>query len=540
MRAVSPQRRPGRRQPPPSVRCLGERIDGRAIDLATCWEALAPIGLVVIVPLVFQPGAFAPFHAAKLLAVWFLVPAGLAVCAATGTLRWPRWTWFLPLIFVSVVATVLGVAPWMSLVGSPNRNNGLLAMFLAIGSFVLGASVAADAVVQRRVLRAAFVTGGVVGVLAVAERLGLDIASVGDAGEITRARSTWGSATFAAAYFVVVLPIAVAHLRSRDGRWRAAGAVCSATILAGLLAHRHPRGLARGARVRLGDGAGLVRHERSATPRQTRARRWWPWSPPSPRWASLRLTVGGSAARPGQRGRPSGPVVDHAVGDRRTADPWQWARHAAFGAPRRDRRGLRTRPRERGAARPGPLPSAGHARRRPESWDWQRSWWLLVVLARDVAVNLRRELVPTAIAAGLAGYLVTLLFAFGDPVIDPIPWMLAGLLWVAIVPSAGGSSSAPTTQRPPPRWRTAAAISLACVAVAGLVVAGGEVVAEARLDAALGGQPAGDLSSALDELESAMSVAPARFDLRQAYSRIVRRSLTDGREIAETTPLCPS
>ncbi|MEZ5269228.1 MAG: O-antigen ligase family protein, partial [Microthrixaceae bacterium] len=155
---------------------------------------------------------------------------------------------------------------------------------------------------------------------------------------------------------------------------------------------------------------------------------------------------------------------------------------------------------------------------------------LLGVLARDFVLNLRRELVPTAIAAGLAGYLVTLLFAFGDPVMDPIPWMLAGLLWVAIVPSSGERSTEP----PRTGVRMITAIGFGCVAVAGLIVAGGEVLAETRLDAALDGQSAGDLPAALDELESAVSVAPARFDLHQAYSRIVIRSLTEGPEIADT------
>ena len=51
-----------------------------------------------------------------------------------------------------------------------------------------------------------------------------------------RARSTWGSATFAGAHLALVLPIAVAHLRSRDPRWRGAAAAATVAMVAGLVA----------------------------------------------------------------------------------------------------------------------------------------------------------------------------------------------------------------------------------------------------------------------------------------------------------------
>lgn len=512
-------------------------------------RSIAPVGLVVVVPLLFWPGAFGPFHAAKWLAVCVAVPAGLAVCAATGTLRWPRWKWFLPFIFVSVVSTLFGVAPWMSLVGSPNRNNGLLALFLGIGAFVLGASAAGDAVVQRRVLRAAFVTGGVIGALAVAERLGLDIAAVGDAGEITRARSTWGSATFAAGYSVIMLPIAVAHLRSRDPRWRIIGLVCAVAILAGLLATG----------TRGGWLAALV----SAA---VMAPAWLATSRPAEGSAVLWSAAKRDPARDTDsdpRGRPLliaagvvaavaavgvlamtvvGPQLDRASGigrlDLWSTTPSVIAQRPILGSGPDTQRSVLPAGIDEDFERDHGSEEL-HDRAHSLPLDTLVTTGilglaalgaLLVVLGRDFASNLRRELVPTAIAAGLVGYLVTLLFAFGDPVIDPIPWMLAGLLWVAIVPSSG--EQPPAFSRP--RARVIASIGFGCIAVAGLVSAGGEMVAETRLDTALGGQSVGDLPSALDGLESAVSVAPARFDLHQAYSRIVQQSLTAGPEIADT------
>ncbi|MEZ5350643.1 MAG: tetratricopeptide repeat protein [Microthrixaceae bacterium] len=512
-------------------------------------RSIAPVGLVVVVPLLFLPAAFGPFHAVKWLAVCVLVPAGLAVCAATGTLRWPRWKWFLPFIVVSAVSTLFGVAPWMSLIGSPNRNNGLLALFVVFGSFVLGASVAGDVVVQRRVLRAAFVTGGVIGALAVAERLGLDIASVGDAGEITRGRSTWGSATFAAAHLVIVLPIAVAHLRSRDSRWRIAGLVCCVAILAGLLATGTRGGwLAALVSVAVLAPAWLA----TGRPAEGSAVLWSAAKRENSPGVDQRrtgrpiLVVAGVVAAVAAVGvlvlTVVGPQLDRASGigrlDLWSTTPSVIADRPILGAGPDTQRSVLPAgidedfEREHGS-------EELHDRAHSLPLDTLVTTGilglaalvaLLGVLARDFVLNLRRELVPTAIAAGLAGYLVTLLFAFGDPVMDPIPWMLAGLLWVAIVPSSGERSTEP----PRTGVRMITAIGFGCVAVAGLIVAGGEVLAETRLDAALDGQSAGDLPAALDELESAVSVAPARFDLHQAYSRIVIRSLTEGPEIADT------
>ena len=511
--------------------------------------SIAPVALVVVVPLFFLPGAFGPFHAVKWLAVCVIVPAGLAVCAALGRLRWPRWQWFVPLVVVSVLATVFGVAPVMSVFGSPNRNDGLIALALGIGAFVLGVSACGDPTVQRRVLRAAFVTGGLVGVLAVAERLGLDVAGLGDAGEVSRARSTWGSATFAAAHLVVVLPIAVAHLRSRDSRWRIAGLVCSVAILAGLLATGTRGGwLAALVSVAVLAPAWLAtgRPAEGSAVLWSAAKRENSPGVDQRRTGGPILVVAGVVAAVAAVGvlvlTVVGPQLDRASGigrlDLWSTTPSVIADRPILGAGPDTQRSVLPAgidedfEREHGS-------EELHDRAHSLPLDTLVTTGilglaalvaLLGVLARDFVLNLRRELVPTAIAAGLAGYLVTLLFAFGDPVMDPIPWMLAGLLWVAIVPSSGERSTEP----PRTGVRMITAIGFGCVAVAGLIVAGGEVLAETRLDAALDGQSAGDLPAALDELESAVSVAPARFDLHQAYSRIVIRSLTEGPEIADT------
>lgn len=520
------------------------------------WFAVA---VAVLLPLVFWPAAFGPFHAAKWLVACVVVPGGLAVCAAGGVLRWPRWQWFLPWVAISVLATVFGVAPWMSVFGSPNRNAGLIALAVGIGAFVLGASVGGDAAVQRSVLRSAILTGGVVGLFAVAERFGLDIAGLGDAREITRARSTWGSATFAGAYLVIILPIAVAHLRSRDPRWRIAALGCTVAMAAGLVATGTRaawlaavvvavilfpawRATRPGAKAQAPNGRSADR----GRPREHR----------------IRLIAVGTAVL----------VVVVGIGMFTTADVGRssavgrldlWSTTPSVIA---DRPLLGSGPDTQRAVLPSGIDEAFEREHGSEELhDRAHSLpldtlvttgvlglvalaALLVVLGRDVVANLRREVVPTAIAAGLAGYLATLLFAFGDPVVDPIAWLLGGLLWVAVVPArnTGARSAEPDSDPGRDRWterpagpgptgrpaRIAAVCALGIIALGGFVWAGREVLAEQHLQTAMDLGAEGDLTGALEELDSAASLAPACFDLHQIAARLVTRSLTEGPELA--------
>lgn len=515
--------------------------------------AWCAVALVVMVPLAFWPPAFGPFHAAKWLAVCVVVSAGLGAAAVAGILRWPRWRWFVPLIVVSLAATVLGVAPWMSLLGSPNRNAGLLALALGAGAFVLGASVAADTVAQRRVLRAAVLTAAVVGMSAVAERLGLDIAGLGDAGDVTRGRSTWGSATFAGAHLVMLLPAAVALVGSRDPRWRTVAVVSSVAIAAGLVATgtRAAWLAAVVAAVLFGPAArrAFGAAERSTAdgspgrgPRPPRASGdgHGPWVGSVGRVA---LVVGvliavvavGLAVAP-QIGRSS------AVG---RLELWSTTPSVIAERPL-----LGSGPDTQRVVLPaGADPAFERAHGSEELHDRAHSLpldtlvttgvlglvalgALLWVLGRDITTHAQGQLVPNAVGAGLAAYLVTLLFAFGDPVIDPIAWLLAGVVWVGAVPPERSAAPGPGGRRA----RVAAAVAFGVVTVGGAAWAGGEVLAEVRLQRALEAGERGDLDTALDELDAAAAAAPARFDLHQAAARLVTGALVGGEQLPGGEP----
>ncbi|MEZ5238834.1 MAG: tetratricopeptide repeat protein [Microthrixaceae bacterium] len=501
---------------------------------AAGWFAVT---VLVALPLVFWPAAFGPFHAAKWLVACVAVPAGLAVCGFGGILRWPRWQWFVPLVAASGLSTVLGVAPWMSLLGSPNRNNGLVALALGIGSFVLGASVSGDGVVQRRLLRALMLTGGAVGALALLDRLGLDIGGLGDAAEATRARSTWGSATFAAAHLVIALPVAVAHLRSRDPRWRITAAACSLAMIAGLVA--------TGTRAAwLASLFALV----AMAPTWRATRPTAPTTDPGARRSSrTTLAIGALLLAAAVVVGALGSVDlgrSSAVGrlDLWSTVPTVVADRPLLGSGPDTQRVVLPSGIDEGFERDHGSEEL-HDRAHSLPLDTLLTTGilgllalgaLLVVLSRDVVANLRRELVPTAMAAGLMAYLVTLLFAFGDPAIDPIAWLLAGTLWVGVVdpPSRGTGAHAAPHGVGPPRWqRVAAGSCFASLAVLGLLWSGGEVVAETRLQAAMDALDSGDPASALAELDGASAAAPARLDLHQVAARIVTRLLTEGPDL---------
>lgn len=494
------------------------------------------------------PGAAAPFHGGKWFLVLTLVPLGLFWSLLTGTIRFPHARWFVAWLTVSALASILGVAPWMSLTGSPNRNAGLLAMLAATGAFVLGASTGEEAGVQRAVLRAAIVGGGLVGVFGIVEWAGIDLFDIGDLDTATRARSTWGSATFAAAHIVLVGPITITHLRSRDRSWRSIAAAATAVMTLTLLLTG-----TRGAWI------GAVAAAIVMVPAWVRSGR-----------RERVVLVGTRSSR-----RSTGIVVVLAVLTVVTTLLAIPSLTRASGIGRVDLwRTTTTVMAERPILGSGPdtqrvvLPSGTspefeaahgsselHDRAHNIVLDTVITTGLVGLVALGglitvVGLEIRRRLrppadtdgdrpvrlVPTAIAAGLVGYLVTLFFAFSESTLDPIAWLLAGLLLAALRADDQGNSSLADGTRSDavskgirsPGPRLAASVVLGLGAAGAGVWAGGEVLAEYRLTAALDALAANDTADALVQLRTASGTAPARFDLDQIAARAITRSIDEG------------
>ncbi len=490
-------------------------------------SALIPALIAGIVPLAVLPGAFGPFHAGKWFLVLTLVPAGLAICAATGTIRWPHWKWFLGWIVVCALSAVLGVAPWMSLAGSPNRNAGLLAALVGVGAYVLGASTGTDPRAQRMILRGAFLAGGVVGLGAIAEAAGLDLYGTGDVDGLTRARSTWGSATFAGSHLVLVLPLAIAHLRSRDVTWRVLAAVSTVTITIGLVLTG-----TRGAWLAgVAAAAVMIPTWRSTSASQPAG---------SERLRSRSATLAVAAAAVVAVVLAVAVIVPNLGRSSGVGRIDQWRTAVPVIA---DRPILGSGPDTQRVVLPSGIDEDFEIEHGSEELHDRVHNLVLdtlvttgvvglvalgaigVVIFRRVAGKLRNKLIPTAIAAGLVAYLVSLMFAFGDPAIDPIAWLLTGLLVVGV--GADDSTEDSADDRSKGVALATAALGVVALLLGG-VWAGGEVLGEYRLDSALEARAAGDLTAAAQSLEGAASVAPARFDLDQIASRVGVESITAG------------
>ncbi len=483
-------------------------------------------GIVTAVPLLVLPPAFAPFRVVKLLGVALLVAVGLTACAAAGRLIWPRWRWFLPWLAAIGVSTLVGVAPWMSVFGAPNRGAGLIAASVGVAAFALGASVGDRGDIVRLAVRGLVIAGAIVGLLAVAERFGLEIVDVGEPNGVERARSTWGSATFAGAHLAMVAPIAVVQLRSADPRWRRFAMVALVMIGAGLVA-TGTRGAWLAAVVALALIVPVLRRTRSHGSAEGRTST----VPATARWALgglvavlVLLLVVPQLTRSTALGRidlwstttsalSDAPLLGSGLDSQRIVLP----------------QGIdATFEREHGS-------DALHDRAHSLPLDLLVTTGIVgtaafAALVGRLALDFRRrrgdELMPLAMGASLIAYLMALLFAFADPVIDPLAWLIAGLLWGALAGDDRSSRSISTTRT---------VVLTSAIAIAGFAVIAvtlTETVADIRTRQALDAADDGDLTAALDQLESAASLAPARFDIRQAGVRLTTRALQSGEAVA--------
>lgn len=474
--------------------------------------AIAPATLLLAVPLAVDPAAQVPSFAVKWLLVCGLVPLGLAVTATSGPLRWPAARWWVAWLAVLALSTVVGVAPRLSALGAPLRNVGLLASVLAAGAYVLGASTGRSPVALRWAVRAGALAAAAVGLGALLDRLGVDLFGLGDLDDITRARSTWGSATFAAGHLVLVTPLAVLLLQSADRRWRVAGGASTVVALTGLVL-TGTRGAWLGALV-----AAVVLG--------------WPHRPRRGGRARAVAVAGGLILALGVVAAVSSPSLGRSTGVGRL-DLWRVSVAAVAERPL-----LGAGPDAQRIVLPAAIDDEFEREHSSEDLHDRAHdlvldtllttgvvgavalGALLVAVGRRVVDAARTSAVGRALAAGLAGYLVHLLTAFSEASLDPLAWLLAGAA-VAVA-----STAAPAPRRRPGRLLVAGACALA--AAAGAVWAGGEVVADRRLADALDERAAGTPTEAMFTLDDARATAPARFDILQARARLAEELRNSG------------
>ncbi len=433
--------------------------------------ALAPASLLAV-----DPWGWYPFGPIKWLAVSVLVTAGSLVVLARRPSRFAVGPTVVALSLVAwlAVAAVVGADPVYAWVGTPERHLGIVTWALAVLALVVGQSLDGDS--DRRVVAGGLVVAGLgVGAIAVAEALGWEPDAL-DTG--TRLSGTLGSPAYLGAAAALLLPALVGV--TADETWARRSRVAAAAGAAGLAVALVGSG-ARAAWVGLAV-AGIV----AAWVHRTRLGR-------RPRIVLLAVAVAGvataalvtvgpvgdrvastfDAGEPGGGGR----VDEWRVAGRVIADhpfvgvgPEGYRVAFAEGADAAYEQ-------EHGRV---PLPDRAHSTPLDVALAGGlpvlAAWLALVVLVgRAAFVALRGDRLWLAgIAAGLVAHTVGGLFLFPVVELEPMVWLLAGLV-LGAAPTTARVVGPRIVERPTPRPGLAV-VGLA--AVVALVAGAADVAAD--------------------------------------------------------------
>ena len=380
--------------------------------------------------LAVDPSGLAPFGPAKWALVTTLVLAAMAVLPGRGrrlsVVRAPVVPWALLLAAV-VVAAATGLDPLYAWIGTPERRFGVLAWVLCGLAFVVGQQLDEDD--SRFVTASAAAAGAVAGLWAVAEELGWDPIGLTGAGD--RPGGPLGSSAYLGAVAALLTPVCLGI--AVDPRWhrtarRAAGvgvaAGSAALVLSGARAAWGAAAVAAVAAVVVRRSA-LRRHRRLAAGLGAAA-----------------LAVGAFALLAGAPGRVGDAVTDDAGGPRGRLDEWRVAARVvadhpltgvgpegyriAFGAAVDDDY-------EQDHGR-DPLPDRAHS----SVLDVAATTGLFGLAAFVLVVAVTGRFVLRAVrsgpawvagsAAGLVAYAAQSLFLFPLAELDPLAWLLAGVV----------------------------------------------------------------------------------------------------------------
>jgi O-antigen ligase len=427
--------------PGPAVRQRG---------VAPSWEGWAAAAVPGVAVLAVDPAGLSPFGPVKwLAAVAVLVafalaarPSGAGGAGRAGRAVGLAWLAFLGWAAASAVG---GLEGWYAVVGTPERRFGLLTWVLCALAFAVGnrTVLAAGAVGGRRILTGVTVAIGCAGTWAAAEALGWRPLHLVGAG--SRPVATLGSSAFLGAAAALLAPAALGlalELRTAARRqWSALAGVAAA--LGGLaLVVAGARAAWVGAAVALA-AVGVLR------PSAFRGRR---------RRVGFLAAAGvvlALAAASGVAGRVPDAFDSSQGGGRSRTDEWRVAvrvvaDHPILGVGPEGYRiafGSAVDDRYEAAHGRDPLPDRAHDAlldvAATTGLPGLAAYLALVALAgRSVLAGLRRGAPWVAgAAAGLVAYAAQSLLLFPLAEVDPVAWLLAGLVVAGVHLGTDANSS---------------------------------------------------------------------------------------------------
>jgi len=401
--------------------------------------ALAPLVVVAV-----DPRGWSPYGPVKWVVVSVVAAACVAGVLAGGRLRVARPVTFVAGAFVAwaAVCALLGEDPLYAWTGTPERHFGVLTWALCAGLLVVGQSLGEGA--ARRVAAGAALAAGLLGVVSLAELAGWQPADLdgGGAGVV----GAFGSSALTGAAGVLVVPVALGIALDPGWALRARRLAAAAAAGGGLAV------LATGARAAAvgAVAAGLVAvaarpgWRPSLRSRRTRAR-----SLVGVAAAVLVLAVSGGGARLGRA------FTDDDGGVRGRLDEWAVAVRVVAAHPL-----VGVGPEGYRIAFPEEVDAAyERAHGREVMPDRAHSFVLdvaaatglpglalfvaVVALAGARALRAVRRGPPwlAGVGLGLVAYGVQQLFLFPLAEVDPVAWLLAGVV-------VAGAPSAARAQRP--------------------------------------------------------------------------------------------